>query len=166
MEIIDEETRNKILNKASKHLNIIHYYDYHELSSDDFSDKYGHWGIGQRNFREIRFYPETNALIQLKKLLSPEEEYFILPIESHRKIFKDKIKILDNLFNDHSKAHVIIADRNLNWILIKNGFNKIIGIGDQIKRRIEKNIYMVFDKERIMYSLSDLKEDKQKHNEK
>jgi hypothetical protein len=162
MEIVDEKTKKKVLDKVARHLNIFHYYDIHELSSEEFSDKYGYWGIPQENFFEIRFYPETNVLGQLKKLLSREDEYFFLPIESSRNIYKNKIDIIDQLFNDHAKAHVIVVDPKFNWILIKNEFNKLIGMGDQIKRKIEKKTHMTFDNERIMYSATDSKQEEQR----
>jgi hypothetical protein len=158
MEIVEQETKDKVLGKFGRHLNISHYYDIHELSGEAFKDKYGSWGIGQQNFLEIRFYPETNGLVQLKKLLSQDEEYFILPIDKSRKIFRDKISLVDELFSDHQQAHVIISDIKFNWIVIKNEFNKLIGMGDQIKKKIEKKIHMSFDSERIMYSLTDDKE--------
>ena len=155
MEIIDEETKNKVLSKVAKHLNIFHYYDINELSHEEFWDKHRYWGIEQQNFLEIRFYPETNVLVQLKKLLSREEEYFVLPIESDRNIYRDKIDIIDQLFNDHARAHFIVVDTKFNWILIKNEFNKLIGVGDQMKRKIQKKIHIAFDSERIMYSTTD-----------
>jgi hypothetical protein len=152
MKIVDKQTKNNVLEKISRHMNIIHYYDIHELTDAEFTEKYGYWGIGQQNFLEVRFYPETNVLMQLTKILSANEEYFILPIDNQRRIFKDKINLLDNLFTDHLSAHVIIADGKFNWILIKNEFNKLIGIGSQIKKRMAKKIHMTFDKEKIMHS--------------
>jgi hypothetical protein len=157
MEIVDQETKDKVLSKITRHLNISHYYDIHELSDEQFTDKYGYWGVGQENFLEVRFYPETNGLTQLKKLLSQEDEYFILPIDKDRKIFKDKISHIDTLFNDHRQAHVIILDIKFNWLVIKNEFNKLIGMGDQIKKKMAKKIHMSFDSERIMYSTTDEK---------
>lgn len=158
MEIHDQETKDKVLSKAKRHLNISCYYDIHELSFDEFMDKYGHWGNGQRNFFEVRFYPETDGLAQLMKLLLQDEEYFILPVDKDRKIFRDKISRLDQLFADHRKAHVIILDAKFNWLIIKNNFNKLIGIGDQIQKRMKKKIHMSFDNERIMYSITDAKD--------
>jgi hypothetical protein len=69
--------------------------------------------------------------------------------------------MLDELFKDYQQAHVIVSDLKFNWILIKNEFNKVIGIGDQMKRGIGKKIHMAFDNERIMYSLTDTKEGQQ-----
>jgi hypothetical protein len=159
MEIVNKEEKGKILDKISRHLNITQYYDYHELSTEDYSEKYSSRGMSQKNFREIRFFPETNVIVQIKKILSPEIQYFILPINNHRTIYKDKSEILDQLFPEHSGAHVIIADCKFNWILIKNEFNKLIGIGDQIRKKIEKNTHLAFDNVRIMYSLADCKQE-------
>jgi hypothetical protein len=161
VEIVDQETKDKVLDKVGRHLDITEYYDIHELSDEAFMDKYGHWGIGQQNFVEIRFYPETNGLAQVKKLLSQDDEYYILPIDRGRKIYRSKIGMLDELFKDYQQAHVIVSDLKFNWILIKNEFNKVIGIGDQMKRGIGKKIHMAFDNERIMYSLTDTKEGQQ-----
>jgi len=158
MEIVDQETKDRVLTEVSRHLNIREYYDIHELTGEEFTEKCGHWGIGQKNFIEIRFYPETNGLIQLKKLLSRDDEHLILPIDKSRKIFRGEISVIDQLFNDDKKAQVIVADIKFNWILIKNEFNKIIGIGNQIKKRMKKKIQMCFDNERIMYSSTDSKE--------
>jgi hypothetical protein len=164
MEIIDQETKEKVLSKVSRHLNISHYYDIHELSDEQFTDKYGYWGIGQQNFLEVRFYPETNGLIQLKKLVSQDDEYFILPIDKDRKIFRDKISQIDQLFTDHRSAHVIISDIKFNWLVIKNEFNKLIGMGEQIKKKMGKKIHLSFDNEKIMYSTTDEKDGKEQPN--
>jgi hypothetical protein len=163
MKIVDQETKDKVLTKVARHLDINEYYDIHELSDEVFMEKYGHWGIGQQNFVEIRFYPETNGLGQLKKLLSQDDEYFILPIDRNRRVYKDKLSIVDELFNDHRQAHVIVSDIKFNWVLIKNDFNKLIGMGDQMKKKIGKMIYMSFDNERIMYSLTDSKDKHEQH---
>jgi hypothetical protein len=161
MEIIDPETKSKILDKLGRHRDIRYYYDHHELSDDEVSEKYGFYGLGQRNFFEIRFYPQTNALTQLQKLLSPETEYLILPIDNSRKIYKGKLDLLNELFASHdpAKVHVIIAETRYNWILIKNEFNKLIGMGNEIKKKIEKKIYMAFEGEKLMYWHSDKKND-------
>ena len=163
MEIVDQETKDEILSKVTRYLNIRHYYDFHELSAEKTLDKYGYYGIEQQDFHEIRFFPKTNCLDQLKNLLLDEEEYIILPIDNTRKIYIDKISIIDQLFKDHQKAHVLVADTKYNWILVKNNFNKLIGIGDPIKKKIRKKINLSFNKERIMYSLTDSKEEEKDH---
>lgn len=165
MEIIDKETKDKVLSKVARHLNISHYYDIHELSDEEFSDKHGYWGIGQQNFLEIRFFPETNGLAQLTRLLSQDDEYFILPIDKDRRIFRGGISLVDQLFTDHRQAHVIVSDIKFNWIVIKNEFNKLIGMGDQIKKKMAKKIHMSFDSERIMYSTTDAKDGKEETNQ-
>jgi hypothetical protein len=170
MNTVDQETKDKVLNKVARHLAIHEYYDIHDLPDEVFTEKYGHWGLGQQNFVEIRFYPETNGLIQLKKLLSSDDEYFILPIDKNRRVYRDKISIVDELFSDHRQAHVIVSDIKFNWILIKTDFNKLIGMGDQMKKKIGKMIHMCFDNEKIMYSLTDSRtntnpEDRKVNNE-
>lgn len=159
MEIVNQETKEKILIKVAKHSDINEYYDIYELTFEKFMEKYGHWGIKQKNFVEIRFYPDTNGLDQLKKLLSEDKEYYIFPIDQSKKVYRDKISILDKLFYDHRQAHVIVSDIKFNWILIKNNFNKVIGIGDQMKNKIGKKIHMTFDNERIMFSSTDSKDE-------
>lgn len=157
MEIVDGATKNRVLSKVKKYLNIDHYYDAHELSDNEFMDKYGYFGgVHPRDALEVRFYPETNVLTQMKKILSEEDGCFVLPIDSNRRIYRDKIAIIDELFADHWKAHVIVMDVKFNWILIKNEFNKLIGVGNQIKKKMGKRIHMAFDKERIMYSLGEV----------
>ena len=158
MEITDNGVKNRVLVKVGRYINITSYYDVHELSDEEFMQKYGYWGVAHpQNAFEVRFYQETNVLTQIKSLVPEGKEYFILPIDPGRRIFRDEIGTIDELFPDHLKAHVIVMDVKFNWILIKNGFNKLIGAGDQIKKKMEKKVHLAFDTERIMYSLGEIR---------
>ncbi len=152
MEITVEIEKERILSKISKRINIQEYYDIHALTSDEFMEKYGYWGIGYHNHIEIRFYKGTNTLLQLKKLVEPNQQYYFLPIEEERRIYKIDISSLNDIHrNDPLESHFIIADEKLNWIIIKNNFNKLIGIGDYIKKRMKKMVHLSFDNVKIMY---------------
>ncbi|MCU0439004.1 MAG: hypothetical protein MUC49_13985 [Raineya sp.] len=153
MEITDEIEKNRIIQKISKNIDIGEYYDIHNLTSEDFLKKYGYWGFSFRNFYEIRFYNDTNVLTQLKKLTTDGKQYYFLPIDKEQRIYKDNIDFIDSLYpEDHLKAHIIIADEKLNWFLVKDGYNKLIGVGDYFKKRIKKMIHLKFDDERLMYA--------------
>ena len=97
-------------------------------------------------------------MIQLKKLTTIGNQYYFLPIDKERRIYKDNIDFIDTLyFEDHLKAHIIIADDKLNWFLVKDNFNKLIGIGDYFKKRIKKMIHLKFDNEKLMHATYDEK---------
>jgi hypothetical protein len=59
---------------------------------------------------------------------------------------------------------VIISDIKFNWLVIKNEFNKLIGMGEQIKKKMGKKIHLSFDNEKIMYSTTDEKDGKEQPN--
>ena len=158
MEINELSEKNRILKKLTNFLHINVYYDLHELSSDKFMEKYGYWGDSFNNHSELRFYNETNAISQLKKLLLPGVQYYFFPIDGKRTIHKIKPDELDAYYGDnHLKSHFIIADNKLTWLIIKNDFNKLIGMGDFIKKRMGKMISLKFDGAKLMYSLTSKK---------
>lgn len=151
MEITVETEKERILAKISKRINIKEYYDIHELTSDEFMEKYGYWGIRLRNHIEIRFYKDTNVLLQIKKLVEPKLHYYFLPIEKERRIYKRAIDSLEGILSkDPLESHFIIADEKLTWVIIKDNYNRITGIGDFIKKRMKKMIHLSFDNIKIM----------------
>ena len=144
-------------------IDIAKYHKMHTLSFEAFLEKHGHWGFSFGDALEIRFPKGVDVLTQMSKLLDPGADYFFFPMGLEKEVFSGKWEHVKQYCSSTPEiSHFILADQALTWILVKEEFNKLIGVGGAIKEKIaskmHRNPRLCFDDAEIMYHLSPVKE--------
>lgn len=145
-------------------IDIAEYYELHTLSFEAFLEKRGHWGFSFGDALEIRFPKGVDLSVQMAKLLDPVADYFFFPISLEKEVFTGKWEHVKQYCSSIPEiSHFILADQALTWILVKDEFNKLIGVGEAIQEKIaskmHRNPRLCFDDTEILYHLSPKKQE-------
>ena len=120
------------------------YFDHILLDSDAFMEKYHYcgWSFPQRI--EVRFPPEVDVLTIIQEFISEETGLIMIPVTPQRVAYHIEGEHLPAIFqeNELPTADFLIFHLKHRWVLVKNKFNKLIGVGPYITKRIKKNCYL------------------------
>jgi hypothetical protein len=147
----------KVWIKLDKLFNYEVYKDYLLLSSDDFYNKYNYYGHSFTNFFQVRFHLGENILKELEMLLSKEDTCYLIPITLEKQVFEVQSSMIESfiLENNIDSNDFIILSKNMNWSVVKNKHRYLIGIGDYIKKQMQKHTNMRFGDAKIMTTSGD-----------
>lgn len=132
----------EVKTKFKKLIDLDNYYDYLLLSDEDFVNKYKHLGwTFTSDYFEVRFDKKIDVINIIQNFNSLDDECLLMPINSDKKTFKVKTKNLKSFLveNDLNQNDFILLNEKPRWILVKNKFNKLIGLDSFIKKRMKKN---------------------------
>lgn len=153
---IGKKKREKIFTRVRKLLNIKPYIDFNKLDFDELMEKYGHVGDGIHNATEVGFRTQHAAFAEVRKLLNTSSEYYFIPVTEGAETYNVtglEINCYMDEHVDNPGAHFIIVHPWFEWILLKDDFNKVIGLGDIIKGKM-KLLQVDFDEKNVMYLLN------------
>jgi hypothetical protein len=117
-------------------------------------EKYGHWGGVVYGQTEVRFHLQEDAFTMVRSILDAGQEYYFIPVTMEVfELFTAAYDEIDAWTNEHEeipKTHFIILHPQLKWVLIKNQFNKVMGMGEPVKIKM-RSLLVEPDWKRIMY---------------
>lgn len=154
MRRIPNKKKAQLFKRLRYFLDIEYYSDMHRLEVDAVLEKYGHCGSAVNRQLEVRFRLQHDAFTAVREMLVPDQAYFFIPITMDLlELFAVTREEIDGYMNDHQhdpKLHFIVLHRQLKWVLIKNAFNKVMGLGEPIK--VSMRAWLVDpDWKKIMY---------------
>ena len=149
----------KVSLKFRNLINIESYFDYILLDFENFTKKYGSYGWSFNNYFEVRFEESIDVLRVIQDFNILKENCLLIPIDFQRKVFRIESKDIKSFIHDKdidTKNFILLNEGN-QWGLIKNQYNKLIGIGSYAVKHMKRNCYLTFGGIKILYSLTDEK---------
>lgn len=154
MKEIDEKPKEQLIKQLQKFLPLTYYFDQQHLDLKKLLKKYGHFGIGFPNSIDTRFRRQDFAFESINAILKMADEYYFIPVAGKTPMIyqanRDEIRQYMSGYNNETICHFILIDRQLEWMIIKDNYNKIIGSGNTIKDKL-KSIVKNIDYKRVFY---------------
>lgn len=149
--------------RFSKLIDLDRYFDYVLLDSEDFMTKHGYYGWAFSNYFAVRLTKEVDALRTIQNFINWKKELIIMPIDAEKRIYKVSAENIYSfiLDNDLNTDDFIIFHQGTKWILVKNKYNVLTGIGSYIVKRMEKNCFMTFGGDKVMYRVPNARQEKE-----
>lgn len=154
MKEVTQEPKEQLIKQLQKFLSLTYYLDQEYLDAKKLLKKYGHIGGDFPDRIDTRFRRQDFAFEAVNAILKMADEYYFIPVVDDIPMIyhasRDDIRQYMSEYNNDTICHFIVIDSRLEWMMIKNSYNKIIGSGKIIKDKL-KSILDNIDYKRVFY---------------
>jgi hypothetical protein len=90
-------------------------------------------------------------LIELENILAKEDLCYLLPISFEKQFFEIKPNMIKFCIveNHIDLQNYIVLNKNMTWAIVRNKYRYLIGIGDFIRKQMQKKVHHRFGDARI-----------------